>query len=84
MVRASFVLHTEESGCNGKKSKSYDEIASDIMFDIKVSELEKNVDVRCLSWVNFLYLEAINPHLLWSDTSQRPARLSPLLPAQYL
>lgn len=54
MVRASFVLHTEESGCNGKKSKSYDEIASDIMFDIKVSELEKNVDVRCLSWVNFV------------------------------
>lgn len=56
MTQADLVLHTEECGCNGKEAGVYDDrIASGILLpDVEVPGLEKNVDVRCLSWVNFV------------------------------
>lgn len=56
MTQASLVLRTEECGCNGKEAGVFeDKIASGILLpDVEVPGLEKNVDVRCLSWVNFL------------------------------
>ena len=50
------VLHTEECGCNGKEAGVYhDKIASGILLpEVEVPGLEKEVDVRCLSWVNFI------------------------------
>ena len=56
MTRSTLSLRTEECGCNGKEAGIYeDRIASDILLpDVEVPGLEKDVDVRCLSWVNFL------------------------------
>lgn len=56
MAQADFVLHTEECGCNGKEAGVYhDKIASGILLpEVEVPGLEKEVDVRCLSWVNFI------------------------------
>lgn len=56
MVQADLMLHTEECGCNGKEAGVYDDrIASGILLpEVEVPGLEKNVDVRCLSWVNFV------------------------------
>ena len=56
MTQSDLLLRTEECGCNGKEAAVFeDKIASGILLpDVEVPGLEKNVDVRCLSWVNFL------------------------------
>lgn len=67
MTQSNLMLRTEECGCNGKEAGVYeDKIASGILLpDVEVPGLEKNVDVRCLSWVNFLpaSLESANCRL---------------------
>ncbi len=67
MTQSNLMLRTEECGCNGKEAGIYeDKIASGILLpDVEVPGLEKNVDVRCLSWVNFLpaSLESANCRL---------------------
>lgn len=67
MTQSNLLLRTEECGCNGKEAGIYeDKIASGILLpDVEVPGLEKNVDVRCLSWVNFLpaSLESANCRL---------------------
>lgn len=56
MAQANLMLHTEECGCNGREAATYDDrIASGILLpEVEVPGLEKSVDVRCLSWVNFI------------------------------
>ena len=56
MAQADLMLHTEECGCNGREAATYDDrIASGILLpEVEVPGLEKSVDVRCLSWVNFI------------------------------
>lgn len=56
MAQADLMLHTEECGCNGKEAGAYDDrIVSGILLpEVEVPGLEKNVDVRCLSWVDFI------------------------------
>lgn len=67
MTQSNLMLRTEECGCNGKEAGIYeDKIASGILLpDVEVPGLEKSVDVRCLSWVNFLpaSLESANCRL---------------------
>ncbi|MCI1681849.1 MAG: DUF3868 domain-containing protein [Bacteroides sp.] len=56
MSGSTFFFRTEECGCNGSPASVYtDSIASDVLLpSVKVKGLEKDVDVRCLSWVEFL------------------------------
>ena len=69
MAQADLMLHTEECGCNGREAATYDDrIASGILLpEVEVPGLEKSVDVRCLSWVNFI------PASLDSAASRLPA-----------
>lgn len=62
MTESDLSLRTEECGCNGKEAAVYNDlITSGILLpDVEVPGLEKNVDVRCLSWVNFLPVSAEN------------------------
>lgn len=65
MAESDLSLRAEECGCNGKEAGIYDDkIASGILLpDVEVPGLEKNVDVRCLSWVNFLPVSMENENI---------------------
>ena len=56
MTQSDLLLRTEECGCNGREAGVFEDlIASGILLpEVEVPGLEKNVDVRCLSWVNFV------------------------------
>jgi len=56
MSGSTLFFRTEECGCNGSLASVYtDSIASDVLLpSVKVKGLEKDVDVRCLSWVEFI------------------------------
>ena len=70
MTESDLFMRTEECGCNGKQAQSFeDKIASGILLpEVEVPGLEKNVDVRCLSWVNFL---PVNPE---NSSYQQPSQ----------